>query len=187
MSPHSDTIFWFRANQSLLLLRNAAAYLAEKQHITICYVDHNNYKLFLQWLGGIHYKQWAGIYRLEFSWLLAIISHHPNPDVVLVVPVLFCCAHGRTINGSRPTMASPSAGIYQHIVYNEYLPIIVGKVYNYYGLRSSPRGHQTLYHPYLYPRTCNEFGAAAFRFGHSQVCLNLFLAWNTMISTPLNI
>ena len=60
-------------------------------------------------------------------------------------------------------------GIYQHIVYNEYLPIIVGKVYNYYGLRSSPRGHKTLYHPYLDPRTYNEFGAAAFRFGHSQV------------------
>ena len=30
----SDTLFWFRANQSLLFLCNAA-YLAEKQHIPI--------------------------------------------------------------------------------------------------------------------------------------------------------
>ena len=32
MSPHSDTLSWFRANQSLLLLLNAAC-LAEKQHM----------------------------------------------------------------------------------------------------------------------------------------------------------
>jgi hypothetical protein len=34
VSLHSDTFFWFRANQSLLLLLNAA-YLAEKQEIQI--------------------------------------------------------------------------------------------------------------------------------------------------------
>jgi hypothetical protein len=32
MSLHSDTLFWFRANQSLLFLLNAAC-LVEKQHI----------------------------------------------------------------------------------------------------------------------------------------------------------
>jgi hypothetical protein len=32
--PHSDTLFWFRANQSLLLLLNAVC-LAEKQQISI--------------------------------------------------------------------------------------------------------------------------------------------------------
>ena len=36
MSLHSDTLFWFRANQSLLFLLNAA-FLAEKQQIPICY------------------------------------------------------------------------------------------------------------------------------------------------------
>jgi hypothetical protein len=36
MSHHSDTLFWSRANQSLLFLRNAAC-LAEKQHIPILY------------------------------------------------------------------------------------------------------------------------------------------------------
>jgi hypothetical protein len=34
MSLHSDTLFWFRANQSFLFLLNAA-YLAEKQQIPI--------------------------------------------------------------------------------------------------------------------------------------------------------
>jgi hypothetical protein len=34
MPLHSDTLFWFRANQSLLLLLNAAC-LAEKQQIPI--------------------------------------------------------------------------------------------------------------------------------------------------------
>ena len=34
MSLHSDTLFWFRAKQSLLFLLNAA-FLAEKQQIPI--------------------------------------------------------------------------------------------------------------------------------------------------------
>ena len=36
MSLHSDTLFWFRANQSLLFLLNATC-LAEKQQIPILY------------------------------------------------------------------------------------------------------------------------------------------------------
>ena len=36
MSLHSDTLFWFRANQSLLFLLNDA-FLAEKQQIPIVY------------------------------------------------------------------------------------------------------------------------------------------------------
>jgi hypothetical protein len=36
MSLHLDTLFWFRANQSLLFLLNAA-FLAEKQQIPILY------------------------------------------------------------------------------------------------------------------------------------------------------
>ena len=37
MSPHSDTLSWFRADQSLLFLLNAAC-LLEKQQIAICIV-----------------------------------------------------------------------------------------------------------------------------------------------------
>jgi hypothetical protein len=36
MSPHADTLSWFRANQSLLFLLNSA-FLAEKQQIPILY------------------------------------------------------------------------------------------------------------------------------------------------------
>jgi hypothetical protein len=36
MSLHSDTLFWFRGNQSLLFLLNAAC-LAEKQQISIVF------------------------------------------------------------------------------------------------------------------------------------------------------
>ena len=35
MSPHSDKLSWFRADQSLLFLLNAAC-LPEKQQISIC-------------------------------------------------------------------------------------------------------------------------------------------------------
>ena len=35
MSPHPDTLSWFRADQSLLFLLNAAC-LPEKQQISIC-------------------------------------------------------------------------------------------------------------------------------------------------------
>ena len=37
MSPHLDTLSWFRADQSLLFLLNAAC-LPEKQQISICIV-----------------------------------------------------------------------------------------------------------------------------------------------------
>jgi hypothetical protein len=37
MSPHSDTLSWFRVDQSLLFLLNAAC-LPEKQQISICIV-----------------------------------------------------------------------------------------------------------------------------------------------------
>ena len=37
MSPHSDTLFWFRANQFLLLLINAAC-LAKKQQINTNFI-----------------------------------------------------------------------------------------------------------------------------------------------------
>jgi len=35
MSLQSDTLFWFRANQSLLLLPSAACFIAERQQIPI--------------------------------------------------------------------------------------------------------------------------------------------------------
>ncbi|CAC5390152.1 PXDN [Mytilus coruscus] len=61
-------------------------------------------------------------------------------------------------------------GIYQHIIYTEYLPLVLGEEgMNFFGLRSNRFGFNTLYNPSANPSTRNAFGAAAYRFGHSLV------------------
>ncbi|XP_063398868.1 peroxidase-like protein [Mytilus trossulus] len=61
-------------------------------------------------------------------------------------------------------------GVYQHIVFNEFVTALVGPNYaNIISLTSSSKGHQTFYSPYLDGSSRNEFGATAFRYGHSQV------------------
>ena len=59
---------------------------------------------------------------------------------------------------------------YQHIVYNEWLPAIVGKKYmNLFGLYPKSSGYSNDYDPSIDPRITNEFSTAAFRFGHSLI------------------
>ncbi|XP_076095786.1 peroxidase-like protein [Mytilus galloprovincialis] len=61
-------------------------------------------------------------------------------------------------------------GVYQHIIYTEYLPLVLGEEgMNMFGLRSKRFGFNTLYNPSVDPSTRNAFGAAAYRFGHSLV------------------
>ncbi|XP_063400211.1 peroxidase-like protein [Mytilus trossulus] len=61
-------------------------------------------------------------------------------------------------------------GIYQHIVYSEYLPIILGdEGMSMFGLWSTPTGFNTQYNPSVNPTIRNACAAAAFRFGHSEV------------------
>ncbi|CAC5387095.1 PXDN [Mytilus coruscus] len=61
-------------------------------------------------------------------------------------------------------------GIYQHIVYNEFIPLLVGK-YTALGsnLLSTSTGHRNSYNRFIDPGTHNGFGVAAYRFGHSLV------------------
>lgn len=60
--------------------------------------------------------------------------------------------------------------ILQHVVYKEYLPLVVGdEVMAEYGLNPSPAGYNTVYDEDINLSTRNAFAAAAFRFGHSQV------------------
>ncbi|XP_033756913.1 chorion peroxidase-like [Pecten maximus] len=62
------------------------------------------------------------------------------------------------------------AAIIQHITYNEYLPLIIGKpLVNYYNLDDTEFGHIVSYKDYVDGGVATGFAAAAFRFGHSQI------------------
>jgi peroxidase len=59
---------------------------------------------------------------------------------------------------------------WQHIVYNEWLPILLGTEYmKTFGLLPTSDGYTQDYDPSIDPRINNEFSAAAFRFGHSMI------------------
>lgn len=59
---------------------------------------------------------------------------------------------------------------FQHIVYNEWLPVLVGeKVAKLYGLLPLNQDFFFRYDSKLYPNIINEFATAAFRFGHTLV------------------
>ena len=81
MLPHSDTLSWFRANQSLLFLLNVTC-LTEKQHTSICIVFW-----FVFWLCRLKAQQNLCLYvvftmpTLNKTYLLFIyISHRgSNP------------------------------------------------------------------------------------------------------------
>ncbi|XP_021358062.1 peroxidase-like [Mizuhopecten yessoensis] len=58
----------------------------------------------------------------------------------------------------------------QHIVYNEYLPVILNKAYlKAFKLELRTSGYSYLYKDTADATVANVFGAAAFRFGHSQI------------------
>jgi hypothetical protein len=69
MSLHSDTLFWFRANQSLLFLLNAA-FLAKKQQIPILY--------YFIWQDRSSYPQAIRFLYLLCSWIIVIFKECLN-------------------------------------------------------------------------------------------------------------
>ncbi|GAB6023039.1 hypothetical protein CHUAL_007131 [Chamberlinius hualienensis] len=60
--------------------------------------------------------------------------------------------------------------IYQNIIYNEFLPVLLGwQKMHEYGLVLSRSGFSDPYDSFTNPSVINEFATAAFRFGHSMV------------------
>ncbi|CAG9120742.1 unnamed protein product [Plutella xylostella] len=58
---------------------------------------------------------------------------------------------------------------FQHVVYNEWLPLLLGpRIMQKFGLSPSP-GYSGAYDPHVNPSLTAEFSAAAMRFGHSVV------------------
>jgi len=59
---------------------------------------------------------------------------------------------------------------WQHIIYNEWLPILLGETYmTTFDLFPQTSGYTNTYNERLDPRINNEFATAAFRFGHSMM------------------
>uniref|UniRef100_T1IV55 Uncharacterized protein n=1 Tax=Strigamia maritima TaxID=126957 RepID=T1IV55_STRMM len=60
--------------------------------------------------------------------------------------------------------------MFQHLTYNEYLPVILGPEYmNVFGLRLQHEGYFKGYDPHINAGVASGFSAAAYRFGHSMV------------------
>lgn len=59
---------------------------------------------------------------------------------------------------------------FQHITFNEFLPLILGTEYmRTFELLPTQKGYTQLYNPAIDPSITNAFATAAFRFGHSMV------------------
>jgi len=63
---------------------------------------------------------------------------------------------------------------WQHIIYNEWLPILLGNQYmRSFDLLPLTSGYSRDYDESMDPRINNEFAAAAFRFGHSMIASHI--------------
>ena len=61
-----------------------------------------------------------------------------------------------------------NAAVIQHITYNEFLPMVLGKeVMQRHDLILQKEGYYDGYDPYTNPSVASGFSSAAFRFGHS--------------------
>jgi len=79
---------------------------------------------------------------------------------------------------------------YQHIVYNEWLPVVLGQQYmNRYGLKTLGDGYSNSYKSNIDPRITNEFATAAFRFGHTLIpgILKVFASVSSQLDPNMNL
>ena len=76
-------------------------------------------------------------------------------------------------------------GIYQHIIYSQWVPSVIGNNPYYSDLAPKPLNqYYTGYDPKINPSLYNEFATATLRFGHSAVnnIYNRFTSSNTLIN-----
>ncbi|XP_037084910.1 chorion peroxidase-like [Pollicipes pollicipes] len=58
----------------------------------------------------------------------------------------------------------------QHIVYNEWLPLVIGRRYmQKLNIETQRRGYSSRYSPEVDPSIATEFSTAAYRFGHTMI------------------
>jgi peroxidase len=68
-------------------------------------------------------------------------------------------------------------GEYQHIIYNEWLPVVLGlDITKQYDLLPFEQGYSQGYNPRIRASIINEFAGAIFRFGHTLVKRNQYMA-----------
>ena len=60
--------------------------------------------------------------------------------------------------------------MFQHITYNEWLPLVLGPdTMARLDIAPPARGHSSRYDPKVNPTILNAFATAAFRFGHTLI------------------
>ncbi|KAK2162849.1 hypothetical protein LSH36_90g01024, partial [Paralvinella palmiformis] len=60
--------------------------------------------------------------------------------------------------------------MWQWVVFNEYLPVILGPhIMRHYGIVSPAQGYSNGYQKTINPSVANSFATAAMRFGHTQI------------------
>ena len=107
------------------------------------------------------------------------VNEQPN---LIVIHTVFLREHNRIVgilselnptwDGERLYQEARRITVahYQHIVYHEWLPIVLGKnMMKSFGLLTLSSGYSTDYSDSFDPRINNEFASAAFRFGHSLI------------------
>ena len=109
------------------------------------------------------------------------VNENPN---LAVIHSLFMKEHNRianTLAQVNPHWSNNDEKLYQeakrilnaewqHIIYNEWLPIILGdRFMSRFGLYPIDNGYSQLYRDDFDPRITNAFATAAFRFGHSLI------------------
>ena len=112
------------------------------------------------------------------------VNEHPN---LAVLHTLFMREHNRIARQlaqlnprwSDETLYKESrrivSAIWQHIIYNEWLPEVLGdRFMSRFGLYTlSGDTYSQLYRNNIDPRITNAFSTAAFRFGHSLIPGNI--------------